>query len=530
MRPIFSLIVMIIFVQFNFAQEFPGVLDAPSILKPVPAEYGNDKRQFQGIPSMTIAPNGRLWATWYSGGTGEGDKNYVLLATSGDAGKTWTEPIFAIDVPGPVRTFDPSMWTDPEGKVWLFWAQSFHLWDGRAGVWCAITDSGNREDAVWSEPRRLCDGIMMCKPIADSKNRWLLPVAIWNNNVDHQDKKIPFGSSIIASEDNGKTWNFLGNAVIPKNEISCDENMIVERKDGSFFMWIRAKYGIAETNSLDGGKTWSEPKRSGIPHTASRFFVRRLQSGKLLLVKHGGISQQTGRSHLTAMLSDDDGKSWNGHLLLDERAGVSYPDGDQAKDGTIFIIYDFNRTGEKEILMARFTEEDILAGNIVSQNSTLRILVNKATGISPPKSNKPLTFKADPNSDGKPFRPGNSPKLELKNAEQGELKTGVKLFTNRNYTLQQYPKELDGKKFVRSKLEQVEVTVQSDGMIYVLTPVKTRNKDSVTEDLLKIGFEKVAVAETLLFGNIIGNVVTLYQKEVKNGESVKLGKWGVLIY
>ncbi|MDR2706109.1 MAG: glycoside hydrolase, partial [Planctomycetaceae bacterium] len=117
MRQFFSFIVFMISVQVLFAQEFPGVLDPPNVLKPVPVEYGNDKRLFQGIPSMTIAPNGRLWATWYSGGTTEGEENYVLLATSGDSGKTWTEPILAVDVPGPVRTYDPSMWTDPDGNV-----------------------------------------------------------------------------------------------------------------------------------------------------------------------------------------------------------------------------------------------------------------------------------------------------------------------------------------------------------------------------------------------------------------------------
>jgi hypothetical protein len=107
--------------------------------------------------------------------------------------------------------------------------------------------------------------------------------------------------------------------------------------------------------------------------------VRRLKSGNLLFVKHGKMEQQTERSHLQAFISDDDGKSWNGALMLDERNGVSYPDGDQTKDGTIFVIYDFDRTGAKEILMARFTEEDVLAGKIVSGTGALQILVNKAT-------------------------------------------------------------------------------------------------------------------------------------------------------
>jgi hypothetical protein len=290
----------------------------------------------------------------------------------------------------------------------------------------------------------------------------------------------------------------------------------------------RTKYGIAEAFSTNGGKTWSEAKPSVYPHTSSRFFIRRLKSGNLLFVKHGRIDEQTGRSHLQAFLSDDDGKTWKGGLMLDERNGVSYPDGDQAADGTIFVIYDFSRTGAKEILMARFTEEDVLAGKIVSSNGALQIVVNKATGTAPPP--KPLAFDADPNSDGKPLKLGDSPKLKLKDAESDGLKPGVKLFKNRDYTLNQYPKELDGKKFVRSNLEQVEIESQADGMVYVLTPTKKRNNDSVTEELLKLGFEKVAVPETLLFGNIVGNIVTLYQKEIKSGETLKLGKWGVIVY
>ena len=71
--------------------------------------------------------------------------------------------------------------------------------------------------------------------------------------------------------------------------------------------------------------------------------------------------------------------------MLDERLNVSYPDGDQDKDGTIYVIYDWERYKDKEILMARFTEEDVLAGKIVSSNGALRLLVNKATAVHPTK-------------------------------------------------------------------------------------------------------------------------------------------------
>ena len=32
------------------------------------AKHATGQRQFQGIPGIAVAPSGRLWATWYSGG------------------------------------------------------------------------------------------------------------------------------------------------------------------------------------------------------------------------------------------------------------------------------------------------------------------------------------------------------------------------------------------------------------------------------------------------------------------------------
>ena len=105
--------------------------------------------------------------------------------------------------------------------------------------------------------------------------------------------------------------------------------------------------------------------------------VRRLASGKLLLVTHEPPDKKS-RSHLTARLSADDGKTWSGGLVIDERVGVSYPDGVEA-DGTIYLIYDFERTKSKQILMATFAEADVAAGK-ASDRTRLRVVVNRATG------------------------------------------------------------------------------------------------------------------------------------------------------
>jgi hypothetical protein len=63
--------------------------------------------------------------------------------------------------------------------------------------------------------------------------------------------------------------------------------------------------------------------------------------------------------------------------MLDERTGISSPDGFQAPDGSIYISYDRNRATDGEILFARFTEEDILAKSIVNPKSRLKNLISR---------------------------------------------------------------------------------------------------------------------------------------------------------
>lgn len=89
------------------------------------------------------------------------------------------------------------------------------------------------------------------------------------------------------------------------------------------------------------------------------------------------------RSHLTAYLSDDDGKSWKGGLTLDERATVSYPDGAQGADGTIFIVYDRDRRTAREILLSSFKEDDIFRGACATPTCCLRVVVSRGASAVP---------------------------------------------------------------------------------------------------------------------------------------------------
>jgi len=346
--------------------------DAPAFMRPpqIITDPGrchlHASRRFQGIPSLAISPKGRLWATWYAGTTpGENRNNYVVVSTSADGGKTWTETVIIDpDGKGPVRAFDPELWVDPTGRLWSFWAQTVGHNATVAGVWAITNDDPDKADSAWSKPRRLTDGIMMCKPTVLSSGEWVLPASCWR--TDHS-------ARMVASTDEGKTWRVRGAANLPKPLRTADEHMIVERRDGSLWMLVRIiSNGIGESVSTDRGRSWSEVRQGNIPHVEARFFVSRLASGKLLLVKHAdGVDT---RRMMTAYLSDDDGKTWSGGLLLDERK-VSYPDGVQAKDGTIYITYDC-RYVDESICMAVFTEQDVAAGKNVSGKVRFRALVS----------------------------------------------------------------------------------------------------------------------------------------------------------
>jgi hypothetical protein len=318
--------------------------------------------------------NKRLWVAFCSGGANEGPNNYVALIRSDDDGRTWTPPLLVIDPPDKVRAFDPCLWHDPQGWLWLFWAQSYGMFDGRCGVWAIACNDPQAEAAKWSKPRRIANGVMNNKPIALSSGAWLLPAALWAwGDPGVHDISEERYSNVYISEDQGETFSLHGSADVPDRSI--DQHMVVERKDGSVWMLVRLFGGIGECFSYDGGKSWSQGRKSNIAGPNTRFFIRRLRSGRLLLVNHYRF---TGRNNLTAMLSDDEGLTWRGSLLLDERINVSCPDGVEAEDGTIYVVYDRERSLEREILLASFTEEDILAGAKVSERSQFMRIVNKA--------------------------------------------------------------------------------------------------------------------------------------------------------
>lgn len=353
-------------------------------MRPGP-EYHDDMRVAGMIIGMDRTPKGRIWGCW--SGTGDNHEAYFILATSEDGGTTWSKPRVVIDpeeIPGkPARySLIGNLWCDPTGRMWLFFDQ--HMKGYAQTGWFITCDNPDAAEPTWSKPTFVSDGSTLNKPLVLKNGEWLLPVSLL---VPGRTKPTDTAAEALAHEpmvhvyvsnDRGKTWIRRGGVALPPAEVNHNEPMFVELRDGRLWMLMRTRYGIAESFSPDGGRTWSEAAPSAIKNPATRFYLRRLASGRLLLVKNGPVETRSpSRTRMTAFLSEDDGKNWGQGLLLDERTPVSYPDGFQEPDGRIRILYDLDRHGAGQILMASFREEDVLAGKLVSRDAKLRHLVNE---------------------------------------------------------------------------------------------------------------------------------------------------------
>ncbi len=92
--------------------------------------------------SLSVSPGGRLWATWYAGPTpGEDENNYVVITTSADTGKTWTE----------VLVIDPDGQQTGDGSIYIIYDYS------RTGDQHVLMTSFREEDVLSGDDKKMID-------------------------------------------------------------------------------------------------------------------------------------------------------------------------------------------------------------------------------------------------------------------------------------------------------------------------------------------------------------------------------------
>ena len=337
--------------------------------------YAESIRKFQGCPTIAATRKGRIYLGWYSGGTREPHmENYNLLIYSDDEGKTWSKPLLIIPSckENLVHALDIQLWTDPKGRLHVFWVQNdteiapeelpqakpgepltvtdgYLFRDRIHACWEMICENPDDENPIFSTPRYLDKGFLRCKPLVLKDGTWL--------NFNYDQIQNHYGYSISKNE--GLTYERHYGA--EKILTVFDETMAYQKNDGSIRMLARCMSGaLAESYSLDHGKTWTKATLTDIDSPNTRFYVSRTPSGRVLLVNN---DDRETRKNMTLYLSEDDGVTWKYKCCVDGRSYVSYPDVDFFGD-KIYLTYDRERTRAKEILFTAFTEEDIINNTV----------------------------------------------------------------------------------------------------------------------------------------------------------------------
>ena len=207
----------------------PRAAPGPPVIITAPgAEFQDAVRPGAMIIGMDRTPTGRIWGCW----TGTGDKpdSYFILATSEDDGVTWSKPrlvVGALDPSGQRQrgALVGNLWTDPLGRVWLFFDQAVVGEPGPRSDWYIRCDHPDAEAPAWSEPVRIADeGCTLNKPTVLKNGDWLLPVSAWAEKT----------AWVYASTDQGKTWKPRGHTQFP--DWNFDEHMLIELRDGRLWM------------------------------------------------------------------------------------------------------------------------------------------------------------------------------------------------------------------------------------------------------------------------------------------------------
>lgn len=386
------------FIKDNYPP-IPSLKPATFKINPTEPKYKLENRMWQGCPSIVKTKGGRLFMAYFSGGHKEpGYDNYNVLAYSDDDGETWKDFFFLeADEAHHDHAIDLNLFYAPNGAMYITYMQTrlinhllptdqiWAFYDGIFGTWAIKYPDPDGDEITFEEPVRWCDGYPRNQPTVLSTGEWVLTAYDWlpeqfvktKSFLGRDNSEAKYYYRLYISKDEGKTWERKDGPYKPQL-VEFDEPMLLEGKDGQWHYFTRVNKGILHAVSYDRGDTWVDRDPLWLEAGGSRFFVRRLMSGNILLVYSG-----TGREKMYAKISKDEMESWSEPLVLDDRRNVSYPDGMQDTDGYIYIAYDRERYGAREILWSRFTEEDIEKGGFFGEKSFTKRIMSKVPDENP---------------------------------------------------------------------------------------------------------------------------------------------------
>lgn len=186
------------------------------------------------------------------------------------------------------------------------------------------TDCGK----TWSEPQSFpsgLNGVTLRQGIVLSNGEWLFPL-YWQEverrfdwgcepGLQKPDEKgdfWPFCCGVAISSDGGDTYRRYGYLKNRQSHRNLWEPTAVEVSPGHVIMLMRdsERAYLKRSDSLDYGRTWSEPINTNIPNPMTKPTLIAVEGQVLLINNFHDQSGWSNRTHLQIRVSEDALKTW----------------------------------------------------------------------------------------------------------------------------------------------------------------------------------------------------------------------------
>jgi hypothetical protein len=327
---------------------------------------------YHGWPTLAQRANGDLFLAWSGGREGHVCPfGRVELMVSRDDGRTWSWPRTVID--SDLDDRDAGIVETRRGSLLLttFTSLAYEpVLEKQRGNWPAEKrarweaaqqrlgpEQRKAELGMWMI-RSTDGGIHWSAPFRVPLNSPHGPVALSDGRTLYAGKVLYGGDGEIGvceSKDDGATWHWLARIPARPGDQGRDyhELHMVEAAPGKLIAHVRNHNAANERETLqsesrDGGKTWTTPHAIGVWGLPSHLL--RLRDGRLLMT-YGHRRQPFGNQ---ARVSADGGQSWSDPIVISADGvtqDLGYPSTVELRDGSLLSIwYELRPNSTKAVL------------------------------------------------------------------------------------------------------------------------------------------------------------------------------------
>ena len=359
------------------ATEGPGfeIVDPPQVISWKPPLY-------HGWPTLARRKNGELLLVW-SGGRESHVCPFgrVEFMISPDDGRTWSWPQVLLD--GPIDDRDAGVVETADGSILVttftsldyqpMLEQAEKIQPGQPGAWepLRLREWQAVQRRISAEQRQAELGTWMTRSTDGGVTwsaRYATPVNSPHGPIQLADGRLLYCGvelwkpehrvGVCQSTDDGLTWDWLATMPIRPGDDSTEYHELhaVETASGKLVAHIRNHNPVnaqetLQTESTDGGKTWTTPHSIGVWGLPSHLLC--LRDGRLLM-SYGHRRPPRGNQ---VRVSSDAGQTWSEPILLttDAYSGdMGYPSSVECEDGTLVTVW-YERLKESPLAQLRQT-------------------------------------------------------------------------------------------------------------------------------------------------------------------------------